>query len=55
MQEWQDGWVLVEEVGKEGSGSGGGGGGGLIWGQSIDLPSLYLLPARHAKINGKSQ
>lgn len=30
-------------------------GGGLIWGQSIDLPSLYLLPARHAKINGKSQ
>ena len=32
----------------------GGGGGGLIWGQSIDLPSLYLLPAHHAKINGKA-
>lgn len=29
-------------------------GGGLIWGQSIDLPSLYLLPAHHAKINGKA-
>ena len=28
--------------------------GGLIWGQSIDLPSLYLLPAHHAKINGKA-
>lgn len=27
---------------------------GLIWGQSIDLPSLYLLPAHHAKINGKA-
>lgn len=28
--------------------------GGLIWGQSIDLPSLYLLPTHHAKINGKA-
>lgn len=29
----------------------GGWGGGLIWGQSIDLPSLYLLPTHHTKIN----
>lgn len=28
--------------------------GGLIWGQSIDLLSLYLLPTHHAKINGKA-
>lgn len=27
---------------------------GLIWGQSIDLPSLYLLPAHYAKINEKA-
>ena len=31
-----------------------GGWGGLIWGQSIDLPSLYLLSARRAKINEKA-
>lgn len=27
---------------------------GLIWGQSIDLPSLYLLPTQHTKINGEA-
>lgn len=40
------GWVEVEGKWVEG--------GGLIWGQSIDLPSLYLLPTHQAKINGEA-